>query len=70
MLKMFREEEAADAGSSPQYSVQLRGAQVQPGPDTASSYRISLLQHGDQVAVLEVRGEKRRSHAGGSHGVV
>ncbi|XP_063051412.1 actin filament-associated protein 1-like 2 isoform X2 [Engraulis encrasicolus] len=62
VLKMFREEEAGSGGGrggdgdgdgSPQYSVQLRGAQVQPGPDTASSYRISLLQHGDQVAVLE-----------------
>ncbi|XP_041957883.1 actin filament-associated protein 1-like 2 isoform X1 [Alosa sapidissima] len=60
VLKMFREEEEASGGDcsgdgdgSPQYSVQLRGAQVQPGPDTASSYRISLLQHGDQVAVLE-----------------
>ena len=52
-LKMYCEEGCEE---SPQYTVQLRGCEVRPGPDTPSSYRITLLQHGDQVAVLEVLG--------------
>ncbi|KAI4877788.1 hypothetical protein NFI96_022555 [Prochilodus magdalenae] len=51
VLKMFRDEVCED---TPQYTVQLRGSEVRPGPDTAHAYRITILQHGDQVAVLEV----------------
>ncbi|XP_028852037.1 actin filament-associated protein 1-like 2 isoform X2 [Denticeps clupeoides] len=50
VLQMFREEGCADA---PQYSVQLQGCDVQSAPDSASCHRICLLQHGNQVAVLE-----------------
>lgn len=49
-LKMFCDEGCEE---SPQYTVQLRGCEVRPGPDTPSSYRITLIQYGDQVAVLE-----------------
>ncbi|XP_019908077.1 actin filament-associated protein 1-like 2 isoform X1 [Esox lucius] len=50
VLKMFREEGCQE---SPQYTVQLRGCQVQPGLDTPQAYRITVVQHGDPVAVLE-----------------
>ncbi|XP_037392011.1 actin filament-associated protein 1-like 2 [Pygocentrus nattereri] len=50
VLKMFCDEVCED---TPQYTVQLRGSEVRPGPDTAHAYRITILQHGDQVAVLE-----------------
>ncbi|XP_064203502.1 actin filament-associated protein 1-like 2 isoform X1 [Anguilla rostrata] len=50
VLKMFRDEVCEE---SPQYSVQLRGCEVRPGPNTAQAYRITVTQHGDQVAVLE-----------------
>ncbi|KAK0138823.1 Actin filament-associated protein 1-like 2 [Merluccius polli] len=55
LLKMFGEEEGQrDEGDRPpQYTVQLRGAEVIPGPDTEHSYRISLSLHGLQMAVLE-----------------
>ncbi len=53
VLKMYRDE-ASD--ETPQYTVQLRGSEVRPGPDTAHAYRITITQQGDQVAVLEVRG--------------
>ncbi|XP_071378376.1 actin filament-associated protein 1-like 1, partial [Centroberyx affinis] len=63
LLKMFggeeeKEEEEEEEGEEkkerpPQYSVQLRGCEVTAGPDTERSYRITLSQHGDQVAVLE-----------------
>lgn len=61
LLKMFgeeeNEEEQAEAGERPpQYTVQLRGADIIPGPDTDHSYRISLSLHGLQMAVLEVLG--------------
>lgn len=49
---MYRDEESEE---TPQYTVQLRGSEVRPGPDTAHAYRITITQHGDQVAVLEVR---------------
>lgn len=51
VLKMCRDEESEE---TPQYTVQLRGSEVRPGPDTAHAYRITIMQHGDQVAVLEV----------------
>ncbi|KAK1787122.1 hypothetical protein P4O66_017502 [Electrophorus voltai] len=51
LLKMFRD---PSSDLSPQYTVQLQGSEIQPGPDTAHAYRITILQHGDQVAVLEV----------------
>lgn len=62
LLKMFgeeeEEEEQAKAGDRPpQYTVQLRGADIIPGPDTDHSYRISLSLHGLQMAVLEVLGQ-------------
>ncbi|RXN20163.1 actin filament-associated 1-like 2 isoform X1 [Labeo rohita] len=50
VLKMYRDETSEE---TPQYTVQLRGSDVRPGPDTAHSYRITITQHGDQVAVLE-----------------
>ncbi|KAK7146413.1 hypothetical protein R3I93_013992 [Phoxinus phoxinus] len=50
VLKMFRDEASEE---TPQYTVQLRGSEVRPGPDTAHAYRITITQHGDQVAVLE-----------------
>ncbi|KAL0978950.1 hypothetical protein UPYG_G00178330 [Umbra pygmaea] len=50
VLKMFRDEGCEE---SPQYTVQLRGCQVQPGLDMPQAYRITVVQHGDQVAVLE-----------------
>ncbi|XP_018599683.1 actin filament-associated protein 1-like 2 isoform X2 [Scleropages formosus] len=50
VLQMFCDEVCED---SPQYSVQLRGCEVRPGPDTPQAYRITVSQHGDQVAVLE-----------------
>lgn len=50
VLKMCRDEESEE---TPQYTVQLRGSEVRPGPDTAHAYRITIMQHGDQVAVLE-----------------
>ncbi|XP_030643496.1 actin filament-associated protein 1-like 2 [Chanos chanos] len=50
VLKMFRDEGTEE---TPQYTVQLRGCEVRPGPDTAHAYRITVSQHGDQVAVLE-----------------
>lgn len=52
VLKMFRDEGCEEC---PQYTVQLKGSQVRPGPDTPQAYRITVVQHGDQVAVLEVR---------------
>nr|XP_029135040.1 actin filament-associated protein 1-like 2 [Labrus bergylta] len=61
LLNMFgQEEEDEEEGGeleskrSPQYTVQLRGCEVKPGPDTDYSYRITLSMLGDQVAVLEV----------------
>ncbi|XP_034025513.1 actin filament-associated protein 1-like 2 [Thalassophryne amazonica] len=59
LLKMFgddRKEEESDKvkkDHSPQYSVPLRGCEVQAGPDTDSSFRITLSLLGDPVAVLE-----------------
>ncbi|XP_043103896.1 actin filament-associated protein 1-like 1 isoform X2 [Puntigrus tetrazona] len=50
VLKMYRDEASEE---TPQYTVQLRGSEVRPGPDTAHAYRITITQHGDQVAVLE-----------------
>uniref|UniRef100_A0A9J8CJF9 Actin filament-associated protein 1-like 2 n=2 Tax=Cyprinus carpio TaxID=7962 RepID=A0A9J8CJF9_CYPCA len=50
VLKMYRDEASEE---TPQYTVQLRGSEVRPGPDTAHAYRIIITQHGDQVAVLE-----------------
>ncbi|CDQ90702.1 unnamed protein product [Oncorhynchus mykiss] len=50
VLKMFRDEGCEEC---PQYTVQLKGCQVRPGPDTPQAYRITVVQHGDQVAVLE-----------------
>ncbi|XP_076859363.1 actin filament-associated protein 1-like 2 [Brachyhypopomus gauderio] len=50
LLKMFGDESSEE---TPQYTLQLQGSEVQPGPDTAHAYRITILQHGDQVAVLE-----------------
>ncbi|KPP68789.1 actin filament-associated protein 1-like 2-like [Scleropages formosus] len=50
VLQMFCDEVCED---SPQYSVQLKGCEVRPGPDTPQAYRITVSQHGDQVAVLE-----------------
>ncbi|XP_060895110.1 actin filament-associated protein 1-like 2 [Labrus mixtus] len=61
LLNMFgQEEEDEEEGGelkskrSPQYTVQLRGCEVKPGPDTDHSYRITLSMLDDQVAVLEV----------------
>ncbi|XP_041644038.1 actin filament-associated protein 1 [Cheilinus undulatus] len=61
LLNMFGQEEEEEEGGgevkkerSPQYTVQLRGCEVKPGPDTDHSYRITLSMLGDQVAVLEV----------------
>ncbi|XP_067250096.1 actin filament-associated protein 1-like 2 isoform X3 [Chanodichthys erythropterus] len=54
VLKMYRDEESEE---TPQYTVQLRGSEVRPGPDTAHAYRITITQHGDQVAVLEANCE-------------
>ncbi|XP_039521417.1 actin filament-associated protein 1-like 2 isoform X2 [Pimephales promelas] len=50
VLKMYRDEESEE---TPQYTVQLKGSEVRPGPDTAHAYRITITQHGDQMAVLE-----------------
>ncbi|KAJ3603872.1 hypothetical protein NHX12_028613 [Muraenolepis orangiensis] len=64
LLKMFGEEEEqrGEGDRPPQYTVQLRGAEVVPGPDTDHSFRISLSLHGLQTAVLEAGclGEKKR----------
>lgn len=54
VLNMFGEEEEMKRERSPQYTVQLRGCEVKPGPDTSYSYRITLSMLDDQVAVLEV----------------
>ncbi|XP_074527053.1 actin filament-associated protein 1-like 2 [Halichoeres trimaculatus] len=58
VLNMFGQEEEekmeVKTERSPQYTVQLRGCEVKPGPDTDHSYRITLSMLGDQVAVLEV----------------
>lgn len=54
VLNMFGEEEEVKRERSPQYTIQLRGCEVKPGPDTAYSYRITLSMLDDQVAVLEV----------------
>ncbi|XP_056134182.1 actin filament-associated protein 1-like 1 [Lampris incognitus] len=62
LLKMFGEEEEEEEGDRrrkmgerpPQYTLQLTGCEVKPGPDTEHSYRITLCQHGDQIAILEV----------------
>ncbi|XP_026099872.1 actin filament-associated protein 1-like 2 [Carassius auratus] len=51
VLKMYRDEASED---TPQYTVQLRGSEVRPGPDTAHAYRITITKQGDQMAVLEV----------------
>ncbi|KAG7480705.1 hypothetical protein MATL_G00059090 [Megalops atlanticus] len=59
VLKMFRDEVCEE---SPQYSVQLRGCEVRPGPDTAQAYRITITQHGDQVAVLEASCADEKEH--------
>ncbi|KAJ8380006.1 hypothetical protein SKAU_G00007840 [Synaphobranchus kaupii] len=59
LLKMFRDEVCEE---SPQYSVQLRGCEVRPGPDTAQAYRITVTQHGDQVAVLEASCADEKEH--------
>ncbi|KAI1900826.1 hypothetical protein AGOR_G00053860 [Albula goreensis] len=59
VLKMFRDEVCEE---SPQYSVQLRGCEVRPGPDTAQAYRITVSQHGDQVAVLEASCADEKEH--------
>uniref|UniRef100_A0A3Q0R8X0 Si:dkey-220o5.5 n=1 Tax=Amphilophus citrinellus TaxID=61819 RepID=A0A3Q0R8X0_AMPCI len=53
VLNMFGEEEELKKERSPQYTVQLRGCEVKPGPDTSYSYRITLSMLDDQVAVLE-----------------
>ncbi|KAJ8401012.1 hypothetical protein AAFF_G00389690 [Aldrovandia affinis] len=58
-LKMFGDEVCEE---SPQYSVQLRGCEVRPGPDTAQAYRITVAQHGDQVAVLEASCADEKEH--------
>ncbi|CAB1321456.1 unnamed protein product, partial [Coregonus sp. 'balchen'] len=50
VLKMFRDKGCEE---SPQYTVPLRGCQVRPDSDTPQAYRITVVQHGDQVAVLE-----------------
>ncbi|CAJ1069616.1 actin filament-associated protein 1-like 1 [Xyrichtys novacula] len=63
LLNMFGQEEDEEEEKegeevkkelSPQYTVQLRGCEVQSGPDTDYSYRITLSMLDDQVAVLEV----------------
>ncbi|KAM6954526.1 actin filament-associated protein 1-like 2 [Aplochiton taeniatus] len=59
-LKMFGEEGAGGARGAPQYTVQLRGCEVQAGPDTAQSYRITLCQHGDPIVVLEASCSEER----------
>ncbi|XP_024295456.1 actin filament-associated protein 1-like 2 isoform X1 [Oncorhynchus tshawytscha] len=50
VLKMYRDR---GCEKSPQYMVPLRGCQVRPDPDMPQAYRITVVQHGDQVAVLE-----------------
>ncbi|XP_061881294.1 uncharacterized protein si:dkey-220o5.5 isoform X3 [Entelurus aequoreus] len=66
LLNMFGEDEEAEAEPTrrrpPQYTLQLRGCEVEAGPDGACSQRITLSVLGDQVAVLEVSSadEKRR----------
>ncbi|XP_066570602.1 actin filament-associated protein 1-like 2 isoform X2 [Amia ocellicauda] len=50
MLKMFRD---AQCEESPQYCVLLQGCEVSPGLDTVQAYRITVSQHGTNMAVLE-----------------
>ncbi|XP_062854265.1 actin filament-associated protein 1-like 2 [Trichomycterus rosablanca] len=38
---------------SPQYTVQLRGSEIRPNTTHTHTHRITILQHGDAVAVLE-----------------
>ncbi|KAJ8285890.1 hypothetical protein GJAV_G00032130 [Gymnothorax javanicus] len=59
VLKMSRDEVCEE---SPQYSVQLRGCEVRPSPSTAQAYRITVTQHGDQVAVLEASCADEKEH--------
>ncbi|XP_034547107.1 actin filament-associated protein 1-like 2 [Notolabrus celidotus] len=73
LLNMFGQEEEEDEEvvvvgdgaevkkeRSPQYTVQLRGCEVKPGPDTDHSYRITLSMLGDQVAMLEVSSSEEK----------
>ncbi|MGH0123036.1 UNVERIFIED_CONTAM: hypothetical protein FKN15_067121 [Acipenser sinensis] len=50
LLQMSRD---AVCDESPQYCIHLSGCEVRPGPDTAQGYRITVSQHGTDMAVLE-----------------
>ncbi|KAK6469450.1 actin filament-associated protein 1-like 2 isoform X1 [Huso huso] len=50
LLQMSRD---AVCDESPQYCIHLSGCEVRPGPDTAQGYRITVSEHGTDMAVLE-----------------
>lgn len=52
LLQMSRD---AVCDESPQYCIHLSGCEVRPGPDTAQGYRITVSEHGTDMAVLEVQ---------------
>ncbi|KAM9475886.1 actin filament-associated protein 1-like 2 [Clarias gariepinus] len=50
VLNLFSDE---NSDMTPQYTVQLRGSEIRPNTTQAHTHRITILQHGDPVAVLE-----------------
>ncbi|XP_041089733.1 actin filament-associated protein 1-like 2 isoform X1 [Polyodon spathula] len=50
LLQMSRD---AVCEESPQYCIHLSGCEIRPGPDTSQGYRITVSQHGTDMAVLE-----------------
>ncbi|KAF7694833.1 actin filament-associated protein 1-like 2 isoform X2 [Silurus meridionalis] len=50
VLNLFSDESCE---VTPQYTVQLRGSEIRPDTTHTHTHRITILQHGDPVAVLE-----------------
>lgn len=51
VLNLFSDESSE---VMPQYTVQLRGSEIRPDNTQPHTHRITILQHGDPLAVLEV----------------
>ncbi|XP_058246581.1 actin filament-associated protein 1-like 2 isoform X2 [Hemibagrus wyckioides] len=58
VLNLFSDESSE---VTPQYTVQLRGSEIRPDTHT-HTHRITILQHGDQVAVLEASCPDDKEH--------
>ncbi|XP_017323006.1 actin filament-associated protein 1-like 2 isoform X2 [Ictalurus punctatus] len=52
VLNLFSDESSE---VTPQYTVQLRGSEIRPDTTHTHTHRITILQHGDPLAVLEAR---------------